>query len=102
MLEPEVVEPAVPEFMELLPDVAPAPVAELSLAPLLESVPVVLQAARPKHRAAAKIALVALVMVMMRSFSSELMGDSKFDASIVWSRTAFRYPRQKPVSRGGK
>jgi hypothetical protein len=65
VLEPDVVEPEVPEFMELLPDVAPAPVAELSLAPLLESVPVVLQAARPKHRDAARI---ALVMVMMHSF----------------------------------
>jgi hypothetical protein len=62
VLEPEVAEPEVPESIELLPDVAP----ELPLAPLPESVPVVLHAARPKHRAAAKI---ALVMVMMSSFS---------------------------------
>jgi hypothetical protein len=71
VLEPDVLEPEVPEFIELLPDVVPEAVAELSLAPLLESVPVVLQAARPKHKAAAKNALliVTLVMVMIGPFS---------------------------------
>jgi hypothetical protein len=62
VLEPEVLEPEVLESIELVPEA----VAELSLVPLVDSV--VLQAARPKHRAAAKI---ALVMVMMRSFSSD-------------------------------
>ena len=63
--EPEVAEPEVLESIELLPDVVLDPVAELSPVPL-EFVSVVLHAARPKHRAAAKI---ALVMVMMSSFS---------------------------------
>jgi hypothetical protein len=59
VLEPEVVPVAlVPELVE--------PVAEVSLLVPLEFVSVVLQAARPKHRAAAKR---ALVMVMMYSFS---------------------------------
>ncbi|WP_338771353.1 hypothetical protein [Massilia sp. METH4] len=87
--EPEVAEPEVPESIELLPDVVLEPVAELSLAPLDESVPVVLQAARPKHRAAAKI---ALVMVMMSSFFSELIGDSSRDRSKVCNWTAFDCP----------
>jgi hypothetical protein len=100
VLEPEVAEPEVPELVAPLPDVAPEPVAELSPMPL-ESVPVVLQAARPKHRAAAKNALVMFALVMMNSFLGELMGDSSVDPSIGWSGTAFRYPAKKPVSRGG-
>ncbi|QBE62712.1 hypothetical protein [Pseudoduganella lutea] len=62
-LVPEVLEPAVPESIELLPDVVLEPVAELSVAPLEFEVSVVLQAARPKHRAAAKIALVMVMMI---------------------------------------
>jgi hypothetical protein len=99
--EPEVLEPEVPELVAPLPDVAPEPVAELSPMPL-ESVPVVLQAARPKHRAAAKNALVMFALVMMNSFLGELMGDSSVDPSIGWSGTAFRYPVKKPVSKKGK
>jgi hypothetical protein len=76
--EPEASEPEVPEFIELPLDVAPAPVVELSLAPL-EVVSVVLQAARPKHKAAAKI---ALVMDMMSSFIRKLIGDSSCHRSI--------------------
>jgi hypothetical protein len=73
VLEPEVLEPdvpeagatdpEVPESIVLLPEVL-EPVAELSLVPLLEFVlSVVLHAARPKHRAAAKRALVMVMMV---------------------------------------
>ena len=65
VLEPDVVEPEVPESIEL-PDEVLDPVAELSPVPLEFMLSVVLHAARPKHRAAAKI---ALVMVMMSSFS---------------------------------
>jgi hypothetical protein len=89
VLEPEVAEPEVPESIELLPDVVPEPVAELPLMPLLESVPVVLHAARPKHRAAAKI---ALVMVMMSSFFSELIGDSSCNSSKECNWAAFDCP----------
>jgi hypothetical protein len=64
VLEPDVVEPEVPESIEL-PDEVLEPVAELSPVPLEFMLSVVLQAARPKHRAAAKI---ALVMVMISSF----------------------------------
>ena len=67
VLEPDVLEPDVAGMLALLSDVAADPVAELSLMPL-ESVPVVLQAARPKHRAAAKNALVMSALVMMNSF----------------------------------
>ena len=68
-LEPEVLEPAAPESIEL-PDVVLEPVAELSPVPLEFMLSVVLHAARPKHIAAAKMALVmvALVMVMMIPF----------------------------------
>jgi hypothetical protein len=68
VLEPDVpeagaTEPEVPESIVLLPEVL-EPVAELSLVPLLEFVlSVVLHAARPKHRAAAKRALVMVMMV---------------------------------------
>ncbi|MBB3223421.1 hypothetical protein [Pseudoduganella umbonata] len=86
-VEPDAAEPAVPESIELLPDVVPEPVAELSPVPLVLSV--VLHAARPKHRAAAKI---ALVMVMISSFFNGLIGDSSFDRSIRCNRTAFHYP----------
>ena len=64
VLEPDVVEPEVPESIEL-PDEVLEPVAELSPVPLEFMLSVVLHAARPKHRAAAKI---ALVMVMISSF----------------------------------
>ena len=93
VLEPEVAEPAVPESIELLPDVVPEPVAELSPVPLVLSV--VLHAARPKHRAAAKI---ALVMVMISSFFIGLIGDSSFNRSIGCNRTAARYPSKNPVA----
>ncbi|GGY64342.1 hypothetical protein GCM10007387_53400 [Pseudoduganella albidiflava] len=97
VLEPDVAEPAVPESIELLPEVV-EPVAELSLAPLELVVSVVLQAARPKHRAAAKI---ALVMVMISSFSRELMVDSSVNASIGCNKTAFHYPSKSHVSARG-
>jgi hypothetical protein len=63
--EPEVPELEVP-LEVLLPELVLEPVAEVSPLMPLEFVSVVLHAARPKHRAAAKR---ALVMVMMYSFS---------------------------------
>jgi hypothetical protein len=72
VLEPEVVLAAL-DGEELASGVAALePVAELLLMPLEPVVSVVLQAARPKHRAAAKR---ALVMVMMSSFKV-LISDS--------------------------
>jgi len=50
----------------LLPELDEEPVAELSLAPLLEFVSVVLHAAGPKHMAAARRALVMVMMVPLQ------------------------------------